>query len=715
VKKTTILNEGKNCWQIANADRISFLIDAASYFSAFVEAIKRAQKSILIVGWDVDSRVSLVRGDETMELPNRLGDFLNEVVSRTEGLEAHVLAWDFAMIYALEREPLPIFKLGLSTHKRLHFEMDGRHPVGASHHQKIVVVDDRIAFVGGIDLARFRWDTPEHEVGDPRRVDESGQRYRPFHDVQMAVSGEAAAVLGDLVRERWRRATDKRLDAPELKGEKEVWPPNLVPDLTDVAVAVARTEPNYRDYPEVREVEALYCDAIDAARRFIYIENQYLTSKVVGDALAGSLEQGEGPEILIVLPEKSSGWLEESTMDALRAHLLKHLQEKDRFGRLGIYFPHMPGLGEDCINLHSKVLVVDNNFLRIGSSNLSNRSMGFDTECDLAIEANDDERIEAAIEKFRNRLIGEHLGVPAEAVAEKIFGKESVLRAVDELKGPGRSLRPLKTNVPEFLENLMQNSILVDPERPADPDKLIDQYVPREVGRSGNLRLIGSIALLVGLLAFAAAWQWTPLKHWLNLDLLIGLAKSIRENPLAPFIVIGVFIVGGLVSFPATILIVATAITFGPLHGFIYTLLGCVLSAVCAFGVGHVLGREALRRFAGKRINQLSRQLANRGLLTILIIRFAPVAPFTVINMVAGASHIKFWDFTLGTILGMAPGLFAITLFGDRLEYAIRNPSLKSIALLAGLIIAILSANVLFRKWIAKGGDPGSEKEQKTD
>jgi len=715
VKKTTILNEGKNCWQIANADRISFLIDAASYFSAFVEAIKRAQKSILIVGWDVDSRVSLVRGDETMELPNRLGDFLNEVVSRTEGLEAHVLAWDFAMIYALEREPLPIFKLGLSTHKRLHFEMDGRHPVGASHHQKIVVVDDRIAFVGGIDLARFRWDTPEHEVGDPRRVDESGQRYRPFHDVQMAVSGEAAAVLGDLVRERWRRATDKRLDAPELKGEKEVWPPNLVPDLTDVAVAVARTEPNYRDYPEVREVEALYCDAIDAARRFIYIENQYLTSKVVGDALAGSLEQGEGPEILIVLPEKSSGWLEESTMDALRAHLLKHLQEKDRFGRLGIYFPHMPGLGEDCINLHSKVLVVDNNFLRIGSSNLSNRSMGFDTECDLAIEANDDERIEAAIEKFRNRLIGEHLGVPAEAVAEKIFGKESVLRAVDELKGPGRSLRPLKTNVPELLENLMQNSILVDPERPADPDKLIDQYVPREVGRSGNLRLIGSIALLVGLLAFAAAWQWTPLKHWLNLDLLIGLAKSIRENPLAPFIVIGVFIVGGLVSFPATILIVATAITFGPLHGFIYTLLGCVLSAVCAFGVGHVLGREALRRFAGKRINQLSRQLANRGLLTILIIRFAPVAPFTVINMVAGASHIKFWDFTLGTILGMAPGLFAITLFGDRLEYAIRNPSLKSIALLAGLIIAILSANVLFRKWIAKGGDPGSEKEQKTD
>ena len=712
MKRTTILNEGKNCWQIAKADRISFLIDAASYFSAFVDTVKRAEKSILIVGWDIDSRISLVRGDETAELPDRLGDFLNEVVSRTQGLEAHVLAWDFAMIYALEREPLPIFKLGLRTHERLHFQMDGEHPVGASHHQKIVVIDDRVAFVGGIDLARFRWDTPEHTVSDPRRVDESGQRYRPFHDVQMAVAGDLAAVLGDLIRERWRRATDRKLDPPKLKGEEQIWPSKLVPDLTDVKVAVARTEPVYKDYPEIREVEALHLDAINAARDFIYIENQYLTSKAVGDALAGRLEEKTGPEILIVLPEKSSGWLEESTMDALRAHLLKHLNNKDRFGRLSVYFPHMPGLGEDCINLHAKVLIVDNSFLRIGSSNLSNRSMGFDTECDLAIEANGDERIEQAITRFRNRLLAEHLGVSLERVAEELAEAESKLQAVRDLSGSGRSLRPLVPDVPELLENLMKNSILIDPERPADPDKLLDHYIPQDVGRSGNLRLIGSISLLFVLLGLAAAWQWTPLKQWLNLDLLLGLARSIRANPLAPLIVIGVYIVGGLVSFPATILIVATAITFGPLQGFIYTLLGCVLSAVCAFGVGHLLGKEALRRFAGKRINQLSRQLANRGLLAILVIRFAPVAPFTVVNMVAGASHIKFRDFTLGTILGMAPGLFAITLFGDRLEYAIRNPSLKSIALLAGLVIAILSVNLLFRKWLGKKDDPASEKEQ---
>lgn len=714
LEKQNILKEGKNCWRIAKASRVAFLVDAASYFSAFVEAIKRAQKSILIVGWDIDSRVSLVRDGRSTELPNRLGDFLNQVVERTEGLEAHILAWDFAMFYALEREPLPIFKLGLSTHQRLHFEMDGKHPVGASHHQKIVVIDDAVAFIGGIDLTRFRWDTPEHSPDDPRRVDENGQYYEPFHDVQMAVCGEVAAVLGDLVRERWRRATGQTLEPPQIT-QPDVWPPEIAADLEDVQVAISRTEAGYEEYPEVREIEALYCDAIGAARRFIYIENQYLTSKVLGDGLARRLEQKDCPEVLIVLPKKSSGWLEVATMDALRAHMIKRLRQADRFDRLRLYYPHLPGLGEDCIHVHSKVLITDDAFLRIGSSNISNRSMGFDTECDLSIEAEDRERIKVAITRFRNQLIAEHLGVTPERVSKKIADKGSILKAVDELRGPERTLLPLNPEVPEFLEDLMQNSILIDPERPADPDKLIDQYVPREVGRSGNLRLVGSIGLLILLLGLAAAWQWTPLKNWLDLKLLTNLAASVRENPMAPLIVIGAYVVGGLVSFPATILIVATAITFGPLTGFIYTLSGCVMSAICTYAVGHMLGREAVRRFAGKRINRLSRQLAHRGLLTVLIIRLAPVAPFTVVNIVAGASHIRFWDFTLGTIFGMAPGLFAITLFGDRLENAIRHPGPKSLALLAGLIALIIGVNVLFRRWLSKREDSQRTAGEMTD
>jgi len=115
-----------------------------------------------------------------------------------------------------------------------------------------------------------------------------------------------------------------------------------------------------------------------------------------------------------------------------------------------------------------------------------------------------------------------------------------------------------------------------------------------------------------------------------------------------------------------------------------------------------MLGREAVQRFAGERINRLSRQLADRGLVAILIVRLAPVAPFTMMNVAAGASHIKFWDFTLGTLFGMAPGLFAMTLFGDSLEDAIRRPSLSTLAFLVALITVIILVNIIFRKWLKK-------------
>jgi phospholipase D1/2 len=128
-------------------------------------------------------------------------------------LRVYILGWDFAIIYALEREPLPSFNPRWRSHRRVHFSLDGMPPGGASHHQEIVVVDDAIAFVGGIDMAIRRWDTPEHCAHDPRRVDPRGEPYPPVHDVQMAVDGEAATALASLVRERWQRATGRRWQA----------------------------------------------------------------------------------------------------------------------------------------------------------------------------------------------------------------------------------------------------------------------------------------------------------------------------------------------------------------------------------------------------------------------------------------------------------------------------------------------------------------------
>ncbi len=298
-----------------------------------------------------------------------------------------MLPWDFATLYVFEREPSPmtLLNLGWPTQERLHVHFDGHHPVGASHHQKIVVVDDRLAFVGGLDLTSHRWDTPEHRLDDPRRKTSVGIRYGPFHDVQVAVEGEAAAALGDLARRRWKQATGERL-AP-AHGAQDPWPDGLTPHLRDVEVAIARTAPSVGDQTAVREVEALFVESIAAARRSIFIECQYLTSTRVGEALVARLREEDGPQVVIVTTLRCGGWLEELHMGVLRCRMLRRLREADRFGRLRVYCPMADARRHLHIDLHSKVMVIDDTFLRIGSANLTNRSMTFDTECDLAIEA----------------------------------------------------------------------------------------------------------------------------------------------------------------------------------------------------------------------------------------------------------------------------------------------------------------------------------------
>ncbi|MGB8435254.1 MAG: phospholipase D-like domain-containing protein, partial [Burkholderiales bacterium] len=450
-----ILSVGRNYSRIERAERVAFLIDGEAYFGAFRAAAERAQRSILIVGWDVDSRAKLFHDEhDSSGLPATLGDFLDALVKRRKTLQIHVLNWDFAMLYALEREFLPIYALDWRTHARMHFHLDDVHPVGSSHHQKIVVVDDAVAFVGGLDLTIRRWDTSEHRPDEPRRVDPAGNAYPPFHDVQMMVDGAAAEALGDIARERWQRATGEDLRKPDSRADHDPWPAEVVPDVTDVDVAIARTEPRYAGRQEVREVKQLYIDAIAAARHSIYLENQYFTSAAVGDALAARLTETDGPEIVVVSRLRGGGWLEQNTMEVLRARLVRRLRDVDRQGRLQIYCPEHTGLRDQCIDLHSKLMIVDDRLLRIGSANLANRSMGLDTECDLALEATDP-RVARPIVALRNRLLGEHLGVAPEEFGRAFEAKGSLIAAIEALRVNPRSLAPLDASLDPALDALV--------------------------------------------------------------------------------------------------------------------------------------------------------------------------------------------------------------------------------------------------------------------
>lgn len=692
-----ILAEGKNCWRITQADRVAFLIDGASYFAAFVSAVERAKKSVLIVGWDFDSRIQIKHDKEQQDGGGQLLHFLKKVIARRKDLHIHILIWDFAVIYALDRELFPELKLDWQVPRRLHFRLDGNHPLGASHHQKIVVVDDAVAFVGGIDLTKSRWDTVEHKAKDPRRVDPLGRSYPPRHDVQMAVAGPAAAALGDLVRERWHRATGHRLEPPERK-ENDQWPPELSADLENVRVGIARTDSAHEERKEIREVEILYLDAIAAARRYIYLENQYFTSEKIAEALAARLQEEGGPEVVMVLPRRCPGWLEESTMGALRARLVLRLKERDLHGRLRVCYPIVPDLGEEHIIVHAKLMVVDDMLVRVGSANLSNRSMGLDSECDLAVEALGEDRIEKAIAAFRNHLLAEHLGVSTEAVAHRLSTSQSLIEVVDELGDSERTLVPLEVEDPEWSEKLLPASAVFDPERPVSPEKLLEEFVPEDVSKPGKHGLLRLGLILLVLLALSAAWRWTPLGEWLTVERISDWIDQLRGSPSAPFIILGGYIVGSLLLVPITAMILATAFTFGPLLGFSYSLVGCLMAAVITYAVGRFLGRDKVRRLAGSRLNRVKRRLADHGFVTMLTVRLLPIAPYTVVNIVAGASHIRFRDFFFGTILGMAPGILAITVFERQLELAIREPGAGSLGLLAAVVAAIVVTAVIARK-----------------
>jgi phosphatidylserine/phosphatidylglycerophosphate/cardiolipin synthase-like enzyme/membrane protein DedA with SNARE-associated domain len=690
----TILKEGHNCWRISHADRAALLIDGAAYFEALADTVEKAQKTILIAAWDIDSRIRLLRPNDAGNPQPSLGDFLNASVKQTRGLHAYVLAWDFPVLYLREREWLPVFNLGWKTHRRIHFHLDDEHPIGASQHQKFVVIDDQLAFCGGIDLTNSRWDTPQHHPDDSRRKNPDDKSYGPFHDIQMVVSGEIAAALAELFRDRWKWATGDRIEGG--KGESaDLWPKNLTPDLENVQIAIARTLPSYKEREQIREVEKLYTDGIAAAQQSIYIESQYLTSDRIGEAIAHRLTQKQGPEIVVVLPKNSSGWLEQSTMDALRARILKQLFKADRHQRLRVFYPALKN-SKNTVYVHSKLMVVDDRLAIVGSANLSNRSMGLDSECCLAIEADRTTPAAKAIETMRHRLLSEHMGAPIDSVSKAIADRRSIIKAIEFLSASSeRRLDKLDHKQAQSVDAaaIVEDHKLLDPETPVEFDRMMDRFVQDTDGRAKIQQVIKVAGVLLILLALAAAWRWTPLSEWINQENLAAWARAIRDHPLAFPGVLGAYVIGGLIMIPVTLLVGVTVMVFSPLWGALYALSGCLLNAWVIYLIGSRLGKQTIRKLAGQRLNRLSRQIAKQGILTVAVIRNIPVAPYTIVNMIAGASHIRLKDYLIGTAIGMLPGILAITLFADRLLHAIQNPNWINAFIAALLAIAFIGGS----------------------
>lgn len=468
-----ILRPGETCWRIARANRLAPIVDAADYFTAAKTAMMKARHSILLIGWDFDTRIALERDGHRQDAPNRLGRFLRWLVRESPDLQIRLLKWDPGILRSLSGGTIPLLVLNMTSGQGIRLKLDRHHPAAACHHQKIVVIDDALAFCGGIDMTVDRWDTPDHPDRDPRRRRPDGSLHGPWHDVTTAVDGEVAKALGELARERWRQATGEDLPVPPEGGDP--WPDGLEPMLRDVDVAIARSQPEYEGQQEAREIEALYLQAIGSARRTIYLESQYFASRRIVEALCRRLKEPDGPEIVVVNPETADGWLEEEVMGSARARLLSLVGRSDIHGRFRLYTPVAEG--GTPIYVHAKVMAIDDRLLRVGSSNLNNRSMGLDTECDLAVEAGEGDRdLRRAIIAFRDRLLAEHLGKTEEEAGEAFARSASFIQAVEGLRGPGRSLRPFDPPELTEAEEALAETDLLDPERPGRSFESVRRY-----------------------------------------------------------------------------------------------------------------------------------------------------------------------------------------------------------------------------------------------
>jgi phospholipase D1/2 len=702
VRGQTILRPGHNVWRVERASRAAVLIDAAAYFDAVRRALLKAERRVFILGWDMHSQTRLVgeKGEPDDGLPAQFGDFLSALVNARPKLEIYLLAWDFAFLYATEREFLPRLKLGWSTPASVHFELDSAVPLGSSQHQKLIIVDDAVAFSGGLDVTIRRWDTSEHRIDNEQRVDPAGAPYPPFHDVQMMVDGAAALALAEIACSRWTRACTQEVGSFEEAVENDPWPDGVQPDFTDVDIGIARTQPEYAGEPAVREVEQLFLDSIEAAERTVYIENQFLTHIEFADRLCRRLKKKPKLEVLIVAPERAESWVEYRTMRPGRMHFTQTLCREGN-ARIRLMYPQVrAGRKTASTMVHSKVMVIDDTFLRVGSANLNNRSMGADTECDLVIEARSaGER--ARIRAVRDRLLADHCGVSEDEVREELRRGRSLLRAAKRLAGKGHRLKEIDDGEPHAEEFATYLQTLADPQQPITAELLnmFDAQLPKR--RRSALIKVGVAALI--LLVLTLTWYVTPLSEYANLDALRATLSSFSRTSYGAPIAIGGFLIAGFIAFPITVLIAATAAAFGPTLGMIYSAVGAMASAVIVFAIGSAIGRKTLRDVIGPRLDKLQKKIARQGVIAIATIRILPLAPFTVINLVAGASEIRLVDFVLGTAIGLAPGIVVLSLLGGQIVDVLTEPTALSVGLLllavAGWIGVTLGGQYLIARY----------------
>jgi phospholipase D1/2 len=509
-----ILRPGVNCWSIDEVCQTGLLIDGRDYYRAFYRAAKAARRYILIAGWQFDSSVDLLRGDDLTEADTdvRFLPFLNGLCEKNPELQVYILAWDFSLLFAFRREWWQEWIFNWGTSNRLQFRFDDCHPFAASHHQKFVVIDGHIAFVGGADICAQRWDNRCHLAEHPNRTDASAEPYGPYHEIQSYHMGPVVRLLVELFTRRWRQCGGElTLPSPPPTYDVVIEPSVA---LAATRVALSRTQPPMLTPPQepVQEIHRLYLDAIATAEQLIYIENQYFSSQAIYTALVDRMRatQRSRLQIVMLLPKRPEALTEIIAVGFAQTRLLDALQDiaRQTGHALGIYYTTATvGSGrEKPTYIHAKLLLVDDRFLTVGSANMTNRSMGLDTEVNVSWEVSSpcQEALIQSIRQVRVSLLAEHTGVDPQQDGQ---GLSQTAGLVDYLNHVADSAHSRLRHHPRdafldetaWLQPFKPTNLVLDPEQPffiEHPNLFADPY-DAEQSKPYHASMVLTCALLV--------------------------------------------------------------------------------------------------------------------------------------------------------------------------------------------------------------------------
>ena len=544
-----------------------------------------------------------------------------------------------------------------------------------------------------MDVSTNRWDTRDHPVISEERDGPDGE-YGPLHDVQMVSSGPVVVDFAKLVRWRWQRVAestpiDIREDAnnSEESPLPDVWPDGFPPMFENVQCALARTIPFMDEVEPAQEVRHMLLDLISEAESFIYIENQFTTRQEIAEALNKQLKLKPNLSVAIVSSYEPKGKFECEAFWASRIEFKKILEKGIDPKRVKLTYSSVEDMkGRKAYKrIHSKVMTIDDKYLVIGSSNLSNRSMTLDTEIDTVLFGNTDAN-RANIVQVRNDLLAEHTGRELDDMPALFDTEYPVESLMQGQIAHGYILTEVRDEV--FTEHSVKNVFraLSDPEEPLISMPTLDgAAVPARNPRRRSIMILLGLTI-VGLLGGLMFWASQSIE-WLSSDSINAFLEESRGTYFALPTVLLVYVVGGILFFPVTVLSLAVAAIFGPIWGPIYGIMGALMSSAIMFGIGKLSGNAGLKKLGGPKVAAVDEKLKRSGIVGVAAIRMLPIAPFSLVNLVAGISSIGILQFLIGTFLGMFPPMIAKGLVGDSIAQIWKNPSVETISYLVGGII----------------------------